>query len=157
MDVSGYLVKSPCGELITKVEVLKVVKPGSWEPYWTAQAHAEVATDELALFTNTPGYSITPVKGAMEAGVEYLVIINDEGGGTDIEVGRLRPGRGAWLSDTFDISDIGQGAAEGHESSVLRVSGLLHLGAGGCLRNRTGPRGRRELKDEGRASYSFGS
>ena len=86
--------------------MVKLTGAGSSETYWAAEAHSESAVQELTLFANTPGFSITPVKGAMVTGAEYLVLINDGEGGTFISPGTLRLGRGAWRSDTFDLADL---------------------------------------------------
>jgi hypothetical protein len=108
----GYTVKSPCGEKISKVEVVKVTRSGPSETYWAAESHGEGAVPELVLFIRTPGFSVTPIKGAMETGVDYVVLINDGQIGTDISPGMMRVGRGAWQSDTFALSDLAKEQAK---------------------------------------------
>lgn len=105
-DAKGYRAKSPCGELITKVEVLRILEPGSFETYWVAQAHVESASDELTLFSPNAGYSSTPVTSTLLPGAQYDVIINDAEAGTSLIPRELSSGRGAWLSDNFDLANM---------------------------------------------------
>jgi hypothetical protein len=102
---TGYKVTSACGEGITKVTVSRVNDQGGGETYWIAEAHPEDASNEVTLFALNPGYSVTQVAGAMKPGADYDVQVNG-GSGTSIVVGQLRSGQGAWLSDTFDLTDL---------------------------------------------------
>ena len=104
-DSSGYRVKSPCGEGITSVKVLKGVSASEVAIYWSAEAHEESAADEIMLFKENPGYTSTHVASPLEQAGEYFVEVNGVRG-TSFVPSELRPGKGAWLIDTFDSSDL---------------------------------------------------
>ena len=105
-DSDGYTVISPCGDPISTIEVRKSLDPTATEPYWSAEAHVESAATRIRLFSSPAGYASTPVASAMDPRGEYIVWINGVSTGTVLVPGELKPGRGIWFSESFDVANL---------------------------------------------------
>ncbi len=104
-DASGYRVKSPCGEVIATVEVVQSLSPTTVEVCWRAVAHEESGANEIRLFEENPGYTSSRVAGPLDPSGDYIVEVNGVRGSSFVPK-ELSPGRGVWLIDTFDVSDL---------------------------------------------------